>query len=191
MSREFLAWCVQIRRRQTLYGWRFVVTMTSPGEAGGRSGSSHVPGSGQPASRLGAPAVAGFDTFAVGVTPDLGQVRTVDGCRGCRRRGRCRRVAGESVRVVVTGQGDGQSRRVGHACHSQLVCDRARRARRETLTGLSSGSEGTCSFEDRMVNRSELLASLRRLPRRQREAVALRYLPRGIQCRRCNSSSGL
>lgn len=59
---------------------------------------------------------------------------------------------------------------------ANLVCDRARRARRETLTGLSSGSEGTCSFEDRMVNRSELLASLRRLPRRQREAVALRYL---------------
>jgi RNA polymerase sigma-70 factor (sigma-E family) len=55
---------------------------------------------------------------------------------------------------------------------SNLAVDRYRRRRREPV--IATGPIGI--VDDRTVERGDLVAALRRLPRRQREVVVLRYL---------------
>lgn len=156
----------------------------SPDEAGGPGGFPRESRPGRPSAETSpasaawtaASAAEDFDTFAVAVTPRLVRLAQSMGAG----RPDAEDAAAEALarayaswsRVKAMANPEGWAMRVA----ANLACDRARRTRRESSSGLPRDPASVIGFEDLVATRAELLAALRRLPRRQREAVALRHL---------------
>lgn len=130
-----------------------------------------------PASAIPSWTAADFDAFAVAATPRLLRMSRSMGAGLADAEDATAEALARAYaswpRVASMASPEGWVLRIA----ANLVCDRARRTRREPLSGGPSDHEPVAvGFEDLLANRAELLDALRCVPRRLREAVVLRYL---------------